>query len=62
MYDVSMTNLIGFKLKGFNYLIYQTPLKHLLKLNDNRFIELTQVIEKVCQDIGDEIFAGPDSG
>ena len=53
--DETGYNLIGFKMKGFRY-IYETHLKSRVVLDHSSFVRMAQVIEAVCQQIGDDLW------
>lgn len=54
IFDETRIRPIGFKLKGFRY-IFDTRLKPHLNLKESAFVRLVQVIEAVCQELGDEL-------
>jgi hypothetical protein len=56
IYDETCLTLVGFKLKGFQY-VFNTHLKPLFKLHDEQFIDLVSAIEAYFTDIGNEVFA-----
>lgn len=56
IYDETALNLVGFKVKGFKHL-FDTKLKNLFRLNDNQFVAFVGVIERLCEAIGDPLFA-----
>jgi hypothetical protein len=55
IYDDTRMRLIGFKLKGF--MLFFERMKAHVSLNSMPFIKVTALIEEICRDIGDELFA-----
>lgn len=55
IWDETRFRTIGFKLKGFRWFFEQHLQSH-FKLNEGAFLKLVQVIEVVCQELGDELF------
>jgi hypothetical protein len=55
VYDETKINVIGFKLKGFKY-FFREHLQAIYKLNGLQFLDLSDVIESVCKEIGDQLF------
>lgn len=56
IWDETRYRTIGFKLKGFRW-FFENHLRAQLALNQAHFVRLVQVIETVCQQIGDELTA-----
>jgi hypothetical protein len=59
IWDETRLTLVGFKLKGFQY-VFNEHLKPLYKLNDEQFIDLVSAIEAHFTEVGNEIFARGD--
>lgn len=58
IYDETNAIVIGFKLKGFKRILESIRAK--FNLDEHGFVELVQVFEAVCSQLGDEIFSEPD--
>jgi hypothetical protein len=56
IYDETGHSLIGFKVKGFKHL-FDTKLKNLFRLKDYQFVDFVGIIERLCEEIGDSLFA-----
>lgn len=54
IWDETRYRTIGFKLKGFRW-FFENHLRAHMELNQASFVRLVQVIEAVCQEIGDAL-------
>lgn len=57
IYDETNAIVIGFKLKGFKQML--ESLRDEFNLDEQGFVELVTVLERVCSTIGDELFSDP---